>query len=242
MDDILYSTFFAVEDRHWWFAARRKIVFSLIKAFTRVPRGADILDVGCGTGAFLKALTQDYSAFGIDLSPLAIEQCHARGLSRVAVGTLDGFPFPNKHFHLVTMLDVIEHIDDDLAALRLAKGLLTNNGYLFLTVPAFPFLWSKHDEMNRHKRRYKKKELKTRLEQSGYTIDFISYYNTFLFPIALIERLFEKSLHLTPSSALRIPPAPLNAIFTCVFGCERWFLRKVPFPFGLSLLAIAHPK
>lgn len=242
MDDVLYSTFAAVEDRHWWFVARRAIIFSLLKTRIHIPDGADVLDVGCGTGATLQAFSQRYRTSGIDVSPLAIEQCRARGLDTVAVGTLENFPFPGKSFDLIALLDVIEHIDDDVAALQTAKRLLKDGGHILLTVPAFQFLWSKHDEINQHKRRYTRKVLKERLEKSGYTIDFISYYNTFLFPLALAERLFEKLLRKDASVALKIPPEPLNALFTRVFGLERWWLRAGSFPFGLSLLAIAHPK
>jgi SAM-dependent methyltransferase len=242
MDDVLYSTFAAVEDRHWWFVARRDILFSLLKTRMNIPDGAEILDVGCGTGATLQALSRHYKAFGVDLSPLAVDQCRVRGLNNIAVGTLEKFPFPGKSFDLIAMLDVIEHIDDDVAALQLARKLLKVGGHILLTVPAFQFLWSKHDEVNQHKRRYTGQGLKERLAKSGYTIDFISYYNTFLFPLALAERLIEKLLRKDASVALKIPPAPLNALFTQIFGLERWWLRATSFPFGLSLLAIAHPK
>jgi SAM-dependent methyltransferase len=242
MDDVLYSTFAEVEDCHWWFVARREILFSLLRTRIHLPDDAEILDVGCGTGATLQALSQRYKAFGIDPSSLAIDQCRARGLANAAVGTLEEFPFPGKSFDLIAMLDVIEHIDDDVAALQLAKKLLKDGGHILLTVPAFQFLWSKHDEINQHKRRYAKRVLKECLEKSGYTVDFISYYNTFLFPLAFVERVFEKILRTDASIALKIPPAPLNALFTRLFGCERWWLEVGPFPFGLSLLAIVHPK
>ncbi len=242
MDDVLYSTFAAVEDRHWWFVARRAIIFSLLKSRIHIPDGADVLDAGCGTGATLHAFSQRYKSSGIDVSPIAVEQCRARGLHSVAVGTFENFPFPDRTFDLITLLDVIEHIDDDVAALQMAKKYLKAGGHILLTVPAYQFLWSKHDEVNQHKRRYTRKVLYERLKKSGYAIDFISYYNTFLFPLALIERLFEKLLRKDASVALQIPPAPLNAFFTQMFELERFWLQERSFPFGLSLLAIAHPE
>ncbi len=242
MDDVLYSTFAAVEDRHWWFVARRAIILSLLKNRAHVRDGAEILDAGCGTGATLQAFSQRYRSSGIDVSPIAVEQCRARGLNSVAVGTFEKFPFPDKSFDLIALLDVIEHIDDDVATLQLAGKYLKDGGCILLTVPAFQFLWSKHDDLNQHKRRYTRRVLKERLKKSGYTIDFISYYNTLLFPLALAERLLEKLLHKDASIALKILPAPLNVIFTQIFGVERWWLRAGSFPFGLSLLAIAHPR
>ncbi len=237
MEGELYSRFFEVEERHWWFVARQMIVEDFIRRRLGVPQGADVLDVGCGTGAILKMLSQHYNAFGTDTSGLAIDFCRKRGLANAFCCTLDSFPHKNLRFDLITALDVIEHIDDDLGVVRKASEILKPGGALLVTVPAYQFLWSAHDELNHHKRRYVRSGLRRVLEEGGLKVEVISYYNTFLFPIALANRLTEKLLMLQ-SDELALPSPILNDILLRIFALERIPLRTLSFPFGLSLIAI----
>ncbi len=238
MEEQLYRTFYELEERHWWFVARQRIVQELIEQRLKLPSGACVLDAGCGTGAILKMLSQRYEAYGTDTSPLAIEFSKKRGLSRVYCCTLDTFPHPDVQFDLVTLLDVIEHVDDDRGVLQQASRLLKPGGPVLVTVPAYRWLWSKHDEVNHHKRRYISKELRRVLEGTGFRIELLSYYNTFLFPLALMDRMAERILHRNVDAALRIPPRFINSLFASIFSTERFVLRRTTFPFGLSLVAI----
>jgi SAM-dependent methyltransferase len=237
VEEGLYRRFFDIEERHWWFVARQTIVEDFIQRRLDVPRGADVLDVGCGTGAILKMLTVRYEAYGTDTSELAIEYCRRRGLTNAFRCTLDSFPRPELRFDLITALDVIEHIDDDLAVVRKASEFLKPSGALLVTVPAYQFLWSAHDELNHHKRRYVKSRLRRVLVNAGLNVETVSYFNTLLFPLALIKRLTEKLLKLQ-SDELALPSPMLNGVLQHIFASERIPLRTISFPFGLSLIAV----
>lgn len=239
MEEELYRKFYEVETIHWWFSARQEIVSDVIRQKVNLPDGARVLDVGCGTGAILSKLSEQFEAYGTDTSALAVEFCRQRGLANAFCCTLDTFPRPELQFDLVTMLDVIEHIEDDSATLRQAGRLLRSGGRLLVTVPAYQFLWSHHDDLNHHKRRYTRTALRQVLEQSGFTVEMLSYYNTLLFPTALFERIVEKMITMGSDTTLKIPPLPLNKMLKSIFSTERFFLRKIAFPFGLSVIALA---
>lgn len=237
MDATLYEKFFEVENRHWWFVARQRIVKEMIQRRLRVRQGAKVLDVGCGTGAILTMLSQQYEAYGTDTSELAIEFCRKRGLTNAYRCTLDNFPHPNLRFDLITAFDVLEHIDDDLTVVRKALDFLKPGGALLVTVPAYQFLWSPHDELNHHKRRYVKSQLRRLLQKGGLNVEMISYYNTFLFPIAMAKRLSEKILK-QQGDELEIPAPLVNSLLQSIFAFERIPLQSFSFPFGLSLIAV----
>jgi len=239
MEDELYRKFYEVETLHWWFSARQKIVMDVIEHQLSLSRGATVLDIGCGTGAILAEFSKQYRAYGTDTSALAIKFCHQRGLSNALCCTLDTFPHPELKFDLVTMLDVIEHIDDDAATLQQAARFINPGGHLLVTVPAYQFLWSHHDALNHHKRRYTRSGLRKVLEKSGFAVEMISYYNTLLFPTALLERLVEKFVKMGSDTTLTVPVEPLNLVFRSIFSAERFCLRKIAFPFGLSVIALA---
>jgi 2-polyprenyl-3-methyl-5-hydroxy-6-metoxy-1,4-benzoquinol methylase len=239
MEDFLYLNSYEVEKKHWWFVARQRIIQDILQSRLKLPSRSKVLDVGCGTGAILEMLATEFDAHGIDQSPLAIEFCKKRGLKNLHQCALEAFPQDTVDFDLVTFLDVIEHIDDDLAVLRLAHEILKPGGFALITVPAYKFLWSEHDEANHHKRRYGRAQLRGLLRSAGFTVKMISYYNTILFPLALFARLASKALKLSTRKALDIPPRPLNSILTWIFSFEKFFLRVAVFPFGLSIIALA---
>ncbi|MDE3058857.1 MAG: class I SAM-dependent methyltransferase [Bacteroidota bacterium] len=239
MDEQLYHQFFKIEDRHWWFVARKKILAALLQQ--RLPDHAYILDVGCGTGGFLMELSASHYVYGMDFSSLAVDYCHKRGLNNTYVADFSTFPHPELKFDLISFLDVIEHIDDDVAVLRTAKDYLAGNGKLLITVPAYQFLWSRHDKINHHRRRYTAGSLKKSVTAAGFSIEKLSYFNSILFPVAFAGRLAEKiisrSKNLSPEFA--VPPMPINSILKALFSSERLWLRNFSFPFGLSVLCIA---
>jgi len=239
MDEQLYRKFFEIERTHWWFTARQKIVLDVILQNVALPSGAKVLDVGCGTGAILALFSKNFEAYGTDTSELAIDFCHKRGLTNAYCCTLDTFPRPELRFDLVTLLDVIEHIDDDSGILQQTNGLTKTDGHILVTVPAYQFLWSRHDDLNHHKRRYTKPKLKTLLESNGFIVEKISYYNTLLFPTALVSRVSERILKPKSDTTLDIPPRFINSALRSVFGSERFLLRSTALPFGLSIVALA---
>ena len=241
MDSKLYQEMQSVESQHWWFRARREILISLILQY--LPQGK-ILDVGCGTGFILEYLESKYSsqyeAWGIDISAIAIQFCQDKGLTKVAQGVLEGNTLPLNNFDLIMFLDIIEHLDDDLAALNQAKHYLKSQGQILITVPAYQFLWSAHDEIHNHKRRYTKSQIVELLKQAGYEITFISYFNTFLFPLIAIARLIGNILNRHHTSDISIPSDLINQSLYQIFRWEKKLLPSIPFPFGVSIICLAH--
>ena len=238
MEEQLYRTFYEVEQKHWWFVARQRIVEDLIRRRIGLAPGSSVLDVGCGTGAILAMLSKQFEAYGTDTSPLAIELCGKRGLKNAFQCTLESFPRPDLRFNLITLLDVIEHIDDDLAVLQQAHGYLKSGGSVLVTVPAYQWLWSRHDDLNHHKRRYTKAGLAEVLDRAGLKPILLSYYNTLLFPAALVGRIVQKASGSANDTTLAIPPTLLNTLLTSVFSFERHLLDRTPLPFGLSIVAL----
>ncbi len=241
MDDSLFATFYEVEQSHWWFQARREIVLALAKALL-APRDR-VLDVGCGTGFVLEQLCERYDAFGLDISPVALDLCRARSLDRVAPGgPADLSAVAGCRFAGVFLLDVLEHLDDDLGALIGLREVLAPGGVVIITVPAFKFLWSPHDDVNQHKRRYSRAELTALLTRAGMTVERLTYFNVSLFPLAAAVRVTGRMLGARSSGGLRIPPEPINGVLRWLFASERgWLTRSSSggtFPFGISLLAV----
>lgn len=233
-----------MEDVHWWFVARRRIFLSLLDRYLKdgsatPPR---ILDVGCGTGTMLTYLARYGVAEGIDMDEDAIQYCHQRGLTRVSQAGADRLPFADGTFGLVTALDVIEHIDDDRAALHEVLRVLSPGGSFLVAVPAYRFLWGRQDDINLHKRRYVARELRQRLASTGFEVVRLSYINAVLFPAIAAVRLVR---HLLPKpenvkSDFTFPaPRPLNFLLGHVFGAERFVVNRFDIPFGVSIMALA---
>jgi len=140
-------------------------------------------------------------------------------------------------YDLVTALDVIEHVEDDRAALQGLARCLKPGGRILVTVPAFPFLWSAHDVANHHHRRYTRATLKAAVEQAGLKLEFMGWFNSLLFPLAVADRMWGK-LTGREGSDDAMPPAPVNALFNTIFGLERHALGRLPLPPGVSLAAV----
>jgi SAM-dependent methyltransferase len=240
METKLYQEMYGVESQHWWFRARRDILISLILKY--LPKGC-LLDVGCGTGFILESLKTQYASqyetWGIDISEIAIQFCQEKGLTQVAQGILENNVLPEHYFDLIMFLDMIEHLDHDLLALTRAKHYLKYQGQILITVPAYQFLWSAHDEIHHHKRRYTKKQITELLCQSGYEVVFISYFNTFLFPLITIARLIGNLLNRHHSSDVSLPSDLVNHILYQIFGGEQNLLPHLSFPFGVSIICFA---
>jgi SAM-dependent methyltransferase len=204
-----------------------------------------ILDVGCGTGTMLGYLASYGKAQGVDIDEEAVGYCHERGLLDVSLGEAANLPFGDATFDLVTALDVVEHLDDDVAALREMARVLHPGGQLLVTVPAHRFMWGDQDEVNMHKRRYVAAEIRDRLKAAGFDVLRVSYMNAVLFPPIAAIRLLRRLQHrLRPRTAtesdFRFPaPRPLNFLLALVFGAEAPIVRRVNIPIGVSILALA---
>jgi len=237
MDEALYHRHFAVEDSHWWFQGRAAVVLSLLDRFCPVGAGEAYLDVGCGTGLILKALMERGRAIGVDMSPLAVDYARKRGIQEVYCQPLREVALQG--IRVAVLLDVIEHVEDDLELLRQVHDILLPGGQVLITVPAYPWLWSQHDVLNHHYRRYTRPQLAQVLTQSGFKIEKLTFYNTWLFLPALVQKLLSGTKTIT-DAAETIPTVPplLNTLFREIFASERWFLPYLDFPFGVSLLAL----
>ena len=153
MDAALYREWNALEGRHWWFVARRRIFMRLLAGYLP-PASRTILDVGCGTGRNLTALADLGTATGLDPASGALEHCRAHRLERLAAGFLSALPFADESFDLVTAFDVLEHDGDPERCVREVHRVLAPGGWFFATVPAYSFMWGDHDVVAHHHRRY----------------------------------------------------------------------------------------
>jgi SAM-dependent methyltransferase len=186
MDDASIHEMFALEDRHWWFLGKRLLVAALLSS-TEL-RGRRVLDVGCGTGGVLSALGADTVAVGVDRSRAALTHCRQRGIRNLACADGDKLPFAPGSFDVVTMLDVLEHFADEAALLASVRALLKPGGTLLVSVPAFQFLWSEHDEVLHHIRRYTAGRRRRVLAAADLIVDRVSYTNVVAFPPAVVVR------------------------------------------------------
>jgi SAM-dependent methyltransferase len=236
-----YSIMYGVEGHHWWFVGRRRIIESFVERTCRDLNTTHphILDVGCGTGANLEMLDQFGEAEGVDVSTDALEFCRARGLEKVHLGEAEKLPFEDCSFDLVTGLDVVEHLDDDIAGLREMHRVLKPGGRIMVFVPAFMWLWGVQDDISHHRRRYTLPEIKSALVKAGFEIERGTYANiTFFLPI-LLGRLLMRVTGIKPASENNITIGALNGFFGSIFGAERFILRGIGFPVGVSAICVA---
>ena len=241
MQQHTYSIMYEVEGKHWWFVGRRRIIAGFVEKICRdisKPRPR-ILDVGCGTGANLQMLSEFGAAEGVDVSTEALDFCRARGLSKVKQGAAESLPYEDASFDLVTGLDVVEHLDDDVAGLREMRRVLRPDGRALLFVPAFMFLWGVQDDISHHRRRYTVPELKRRLGEAGLTVERATYANISFFLPILVGRMLMRLTGLRPASENNITIGALNGLLGRILGAESWWLRRMNFPFGVSIVCIA---
>lgn len=242
MREDFYAEYYAVEGRHWWFRGRSRIVTALIGAL-ELPAPARILDFGTGTGAMLAELRRFGDAQGVDADERAVAFCHARGERRVSRLESSTLPFADASFDLVTTLDVLEHIEDDAAAVSEIARVLRPGGRMLATVPANPWMWGAQDRVSHHFRRYTATTLRAAIAAGGLELERLTHFNTVLFPPIAATRLLRR---LGPPAGE--PRSDFNAaggegalgrLLAAAFGLEARWLRHANLPFGVSLLAVA---
>jgi SAM-dependent methyltransferase len=244
MEQHTYGIMNNVEDSHWWFVGRRAILESFLASISKskiANQKSKILDVGCGTGANLEMLKQFGDAEGVDVSDDALEFCKLKGL-KVHKGLAESLPFADESFDLVTALDVVEHLDDDVAGLKEMNRVLKSDGKTLIFVPAFMWLWGVQDDISNHRIRYTREQIVERLNAAGFTIERATYANiTFFMPI-LLGRFLMKITGIKPESENNVNISALNGIFGKIFSAEKYWLKKSNFPFGVSIVIVAKKK
>ncbi len=241
MKNHTYPIMFRIEESHWWYTGRRKILSSFVEDICRrvTDRRPRILDVGCGTGANLLMLSKYGDAEGVDVSEDALAFCRERGFENVKLGAAEKLPYDDGTFDLVTALDVVEHLDDDLAGLREMRRVLRPGGRVLLFVPTFMFLWGLQDDVSHHRRRYRMPELRRVLEQAGFEIERTTYANiTFFMPILAMRKLMRLT-GLKAESENNINVPALNGVLARLLGAESRLLKYANIPFGVSGLCVA---
>ncbi len=265
MQQHTYAIMDEVEGSHWWFVGRRAILESFLRQIVSKLRTAaadmsephasaggrtsdlaqgnqksaiSILDIGCGTGANLEMLAQFGEAEGVDVSDDALEFCRRKGL-KAQKGLAETLPFADKTFDLTTALDVVEHLDDDIAGLKEMHRVTKRGGYSLVFVPAFMWLWGVQDDVSNHRIRYTKKQIVERLEKAGFEIERATYANWTFFAPILAGRTLMKITGIKPESENNVNISALNGILGKLFGAERFWLKNLDFPFGVSIVIVA---
>lgn len=239
MDRIVYDRMAAHDSHHWWYRARRDILADYIAREAKLPADARILEIGCGTGHNLPMLAK----FG-EVDAIEIDDA-ARAIASERLGKPVGAaPLPELTgvergaYDMVAVLDVVEHIDDDVAALKAMSECLTPGGCILIAVPAHQWMWSAHDVVNHHKRRYSKATLDAAITKAGLKHNGLSWFNSLLFPAAVAARLAGR-LTGKDDSDDSPPPGPINGLFEKIFRVERHLVGRVPLTPGLSILTLA---
>lgn len=239
MERVVYQQMAELDQRHWWYRARREVLAELIRRIVDPPKDADILEIGCGTGHNLAMLGDFGRVDALELDEEARAHAQKRlGRSVMSAPLPQLAGVPEHHYDLIGAFDVIEHIDDDEAAIASIATRLKPTGKFVMTVPAHQWMWSAHDVVNHHRRRYSKRRLKSLIENSPLKLERIGYFNCLLFPLAVADRLSSR-LRKKDEADLKLPAAPLNRVLERVFAAERHLVARVPLPPGLSLFAVA---
>jgi SAM-dependent methyltransferase len=237
MERAAYDRMRSLETTHWWFLGRRHVLARLLANLGLPPR-ARILEAGCGVGGNIEML----AGFG------RVDAFEPDGPSRQYVGDrlgltpAEGFlpdqvPYKAASFDAVCAFDVVEHVEDDHGSVAALADLVRPGGYLVVTVPAYRWMWSAHDVIHHHKRRYTRQEILQIVRDAGLEPVKASYFNAVLFPLAAAVRM-AKRLARIDSADDKLPSAPLNTLFRKIFSAEAEWLTRHDLPFGLSIIVI----
>ncbi len=236
--DPAYAAVHAEEDRaHWWFLGRRAVI--LAEMARRLPAGRGrLVELGCGSGGMLEALGRFGTAIGVETDPILRARARERGLDVRAGALPDAIPLEIGRWDAVCLFDVLEHVDEEANALAACRRLLAPGGRLFVTVPAYAWLWSRHDELLGHRRRYTAGRLRRAAEEAGFAVERLTYFNTLLAPAIMAVRLARAALR-RPGHDLDRPAPLINRALAACFAAEARLLGWLSPPFGISILLVA---
>lgn len=233
-----YAIMAMLQRTNWWYRGRRFVVRALFGKC--MPTGNRVLDLGCGAGEGRSIVDGTTRLAGLDISNEALVLAKHKGYVSLHRGSGDRLPFPEHSFDGILMLDVLEHIGDDRATLRECHRVLAASGVLFLTVPAYPWLWSGHDELYGHKRRYTLAALMEIVEHAGFTVIVRSHFVMTLLPVIAAFRLCERAVRNARRSHFFPIPRMLNAALYVVLFCEGTLIRfGCRLPFGSTIVLVA---
>jgi len=240
METSVYANEAIVEANHWWFVGRRKL-FAAEIARARISNDAHVLDIGTSTGTNLRMLRElSYRhVTGVDFSQDAIRFCEEKGLGPVHRGDVCALPFSDESFDLVLATDIIEHVDDDVQALKEIARVLAPGGTVLITVPAFQSLWGLQDAVAQHKRRYTQKRLAEIVAGAGLQMTRRYYFNYLLFAPIWVARKLIHFLNIRLESEAQVNTRGLNRIFSLVFEFDIRTAPRLQPPFGVSIIAVA---
>lgn len=242
MQSDVYKEMASVQNHHWWFTARREIINHLLHEL-KLPANAQLLELGCGTGGNLLMLSKHGELHAVESDSFAQKFAADLQICPVTQGSLpNNLPQLDQKYDLICLLDVLEHIEDDEGSLSQVEGLLQPDGRIVLTVPAYQWLWSSHDALHHHKRRYTAEKIKILLGRASLEAQRIGYFNTFLFPIVVLVRAINRIRKSDDKSGAAIPHRLLNKLFHFIFLSEKTVLTHSFFPFGTSVICIAKRK
>lgn len=228
------------EDRHWWYRGRRTVIEGVVSRLS-LPADPRILDAGCGSGRNMVELARHGTVTGVELSETSIALARQRASGEVIEGSVLELPFADASFDLAVSFDVIEHLDDDLAALRELRRVVAPGGALLVTVPAYGWLWSGHDVINHHHRRYTRRSMQKVAGAAGWKQERTTYFNSLLLPVAILLRVLDRFSTKTTESSLDlwVPPEPLNWVLERPLTLEAALIGAgARIPAGLSLLSL----
>lgn len=234
-----YERMYKIEDRDWWFVSRRELVISHLVRNIRVKNPV-ILDIGCGTGATARMLKEHGEVVGLDFSQLALNACESRGITNLIHGSATSIPLADNSVDVIVATDILEHLDGDELALAEFRRILKPGGLAIISVPAYEFLWSDHDEALMHKRRYTSKQLSERIGKAGLRRRYQGYALSFLFPLALMRLLKKKSKdkNEVPEAQHVDLPAWINQCLIRFQRIENRVFHWGSLPWGLSVISV----
>ena len=237
-----YEMMYRAEDHHWWYTGMRSITKAVLDRYVRRGQPLSILDAGCGTGSTMNYLKDYGEVTGVDMAPEAVSFCRERGLKRIGRASICELPFADASFDLITSFDVVCQCEPDLANDALAGfwRVLRPGGLLLLRMPAYQWLFGRHDELVHNLRRYTRGEVARQLREHGFAIERSSYANCLLFPIAAIKRLKDRMLPPKQEcSDVSVTGGWANSLLATLLRAEAPLVSRVGLPFGLTIVALA---
>lgn len=246
MERTYYEKYYFFERTHWWFVVRGKLIRNIFAKYAGKKRDQKILNTGVATGRSSEIVSEFGEVSSIETDKNCCDFVRLELKMEVTQASVTEMPFPSGTFHVVCAFDVLEHIEDDSAAVKELNRVNVQNGWLFVTVPANQWLWSRHDDLNHHYRRYSRERIANILEENGYQIEYLTWFNTFLFLPIVCYRLLSNAMqskkrHVKSDFEIAmVDKLPfLNKVFYSIFNLERKILLRARLPFGVSILVLA---